>query len=151
MRTVERLENEEFRFALETKFKEYYVSNELRVISKNKATGDERELRQKYEISKTNYKRLFVRIDGLKMSVTRLAYKAFIDPNIGADDFIYCEDEMELQNLKKGRKQNTRKVAIDGIVYDSIRECSKDTGICYDSICKYLSGQRINRINVKYV
>lgn len=35
MRTVERFENEEFRFVLETKLKEYYVSNALRVISKD--------------------------------------------------------------------------------------------------------------------
>lgn len=85
------------------------------------------------------------------MSVTRLAYKAFIDPNIGSDDFIYCDDEMELQNLKKGKKENTRKVAIDGIIYSSIKECSKQTGFCYDTICKYLSGMRSNKINVKYV
>ncbi len=152
MKIVERLDNEEFRYIMETKNMEYYVSNELRVISKSKLNGNERELKEKYNISKTNRKRMFVKIGNSPISVARLAYKAFIDPNIEADDIIYCDGDLELENLKKGKQSGMKhKVIVNGVVYDSVKECAKQTGICYSSVSRYLSGTLRNKLNVKYV
>lgn len=142
-------DDEEWRKIGESKVSDYYVSSRFRVMSKYRVSKKEKLLKIKYcgGIKTVNLR-------GTK-SLYRLVYKAFINDAIGTNDCVVCDGAEKIENLRigiQGKNENikSRRVCVDGIVYNSVRECSEKIYIDISTLYRYLEGSRKNLIGIKW-
>ena len=98
-----------------------------------------------------------VRVDGHIYHVNRICYETFHDTKLPRNKIVKLTGEKNIKNLSvhsptvnvKGR--NKRAVIVDGVVYDSLKECSNKTYYTVNTISRMLRETRKNTLGVEYV
>lgn len=98
-----------------------------------------------------------VRVNGNIYYVNRICYETFHDMKLPRNKIVKLTGEKNIKNLSvhsptvnvKGR--NKRAVTVDGVVYDSLKECSNKTYYTVNAISRMLRETRKNTLGVEYV
>lgn len=98
-----------------------------------------------------------VRVNGHIYHVNRICYETFHDTKLPRNKIVKLTGEKNIKNLSvhsptvnvKGR--NKRAVIVDGVVYDSLKECSNKTYYTVNMISRMLRETRKNTLGVEYV
>lgn len=98
-----------------------------------------------------------VRVNGHIYHVNRICYETFHDTKLPRNKIVKLTGEKNIKNLSvhsptvnvKGR--NKRAVIVDGVVYDSLKECSNKTYYTVNTISRMLRETRKNTLGVEYV
>lgn len=98
-----------------------------------------------------------VRVNGHIYHVNRICYETFHDTKLPRNKIVKLTGEKNIKNLSvhslavnvKGR--NKRAVIVDGVVYDSVKECSNKTYYTVNAISRMLRETRKNTLGVEYV
>lgn len=98
-----------------------------------------------------------VRVNGNIYYVNRICYETFHDKKLPRNKIVKLTGEKNIKNLSvhsptvnvKGR--NKRAVTVDGVVYDSLKECSSKTYYTVNTISRMLRETRKNTLGVEYV
>lgn len=143
--------NNDLEYRLITESKEgwrWYAVSNLTVMSVS-PKGTKKTLKPRKDGS--------VRVNGHIYHVNRICYETFHDTKLPRNKIVKLTGEKNIKNLSvhsptvnvKGR--NKRAVTVDGVVYDSLKECSNKTYYTVNTISRMLRETRKNTLGVEYV
>lgn len=143
--------NNDLEYRLITESKEgwrWYAVSNLTVMSVS-PKGTKKTLKPRKDGS--------VRVNGHIYHVNRICYETFHDTKLPRNKIVKLIGEKNIKNLSvhsptvnvKGR--NKRAVIVDGVVYDSLKECSNQTYYTVNTISRMLRETRKNTLGVEYV
>lgn len=127
----------------------WYISNRLNVISVSK-DGVKSKIHPSFD--KGAYR---VCINGKMYQLYRLAYKAFIG-DLSRSHKVRLKGKKHVKNLYlvnngvDGGKVRQKKVILNGIEYESIAQCARNTGYTHSAISIMLRGIVKNSLGVRY-
>lgn len=78
-----------------------------------------------------------------------LSWKDIYDEHYGIEEYKQEEIQEEEIKPKKSGKKKGFSVEVEGNVYSSITEASRQTGINYDTLRDYLNRRRTPKVNCK--
>ena len=128
----------------------WYISNYLNVVSVGE-DGKQREIKPVFD--KGSYR---VSVNGKSYTVYRLAYEKFIG-EIKEGYKVRLKGERNVKNLylvnngMDGGKATSKKVVMDGKVYESIADCARATSYTRVAVSMMLRGVVKNSLGVRYV
>lgn len=129
--------------------RKWYISNHLNVISVSKR-GVQRKINPTFD--KGAYR---VCINGKMFQLYRLAYKAFIG-DVGRSYKVRLKGKKHVDNLYlvnngiDGGKVCGKKVVLNGIKYESIKQCADNVGYTPTAVSIMLRGIVTNSLGVRY-
>lgn len=143
--------NNDLEYRLITESKEgwrWYAVSNLTVMSVS-PKGTKKTLKPRKDGS--------VRVNGHIYHVNRICYETFHDTKLPRNKIVKLTGEKNIKNLSahsptvnvKGK--NKRAVIVDGVVYDSLKECSSKTYYTVNAISRMLRETRKNTLGVEYV